>query len=280
MNGGNDCGMLSARPTRCTRMQTNLSLRRYPAESLAHRHDGWHQLVVARRGVLEMEVQGTAGRVDAGAAALVPAGHRHGFRPLGSGEFLVLDWPVERVAAAPAALFERRRPPYLAFGPEQAALADFLALRVAAGDEDSALVAAGAALLLESLARPGGRATLPAPLRAAMAFLHRHLAQPVTATDAARAAGISTSRLHALFRTWLADTPRGWLTARRLERARSLLTAPAGRRGDLERLAAETGYADASTLARAFRARYGLSPGEYRRRARTRPAVTGRPPSR
>ena len=50
----------------------------------------------------------------------------------------------------------------------------------------------------------------------------------------------------------------------RLDRVRQRLLAPANLRRTIEEIARECGFADYSTFVRAFRRRFGLSPGEWR----------------
>lgn len=52
-----------------------LSLRRYGAGAAPHVHDDFDQIVLPRLGVLEMEIDGRGGRVQAGQAALVRRGN-------------------------------------------------------------------------------------------------------------------------------------------------------------------------------------------------------------
>jgi quercetin dioxygenase-like cupin family protein len=47
-----------------------------------HAH-GFDQIVLPRRGVLEMEIDGKGGRVDPGRAAVVPPGVSHAFAASG-----------------------------------------------------------------------------------------------------------------------------------------------------------------------------------------------------
>jgi AraC-like DNA-binding protein len=60
-------------------------------------------------------------------------------------------------------------------------------------------------------------------------------------------------------------TPRGWLYAQRLDRARALLPK-AGREGPtVGSVALSVGFKDSSHFSRAFKARYGSSPADYRK---------------
>ena len=67
-----------------------LSFRRYGADAPPHAH-AFDQIVLPRRGVLEMEIDGKGGRVDPGRAAVVPPGARHAFAATGENLFVVAD---------------------------------------------------------------------------------------------------------------------------------------------------------------------------------------------
>ena len=78
-----------------------LSFRRYGEDAPPHAHD-FDQIVLPRRGVLEMDIDGKGGRVDPGRAAVVPPGSRHAFAAHGDNLFVVAD--IGGVLMAP---FER-----------------------------------------------------------------------------------------------------------------------------------------------------------------------------
>ena len=88
--------------------------------------------------------------------------------------------------------------------------------------------------------------------------------QDWTVARMAREAGMSVSRLHAVFRERLGATPRAWLGQQRLDRARRWLAASPL---SIAEIAHRTGYSDQSALTRAMREAGELSPGAYRRRA-------------
>jgi AraC-like DNA-binding protein len=81
----------------------------------------------------------------------------------------------------------------------------------------------------------------------------------------ARSAGLSVSRLHALFRTELDTSPHAWLRDVRLARARAWLAETARPIADI---ALAAGFSDQSALTRALRDATGMTPGAYRRTSR------------
>lgn len=110
----------------------------------------------------------------------------------------------------------------------------------------------------------------------ATSFLHRaqvalarrhlrtHLAEALTLQQVARAAAASPSHFARLYRAFTGETPFRTLTRYRLEAAaRRLAEAP---REPVSSVALDTGWATPSSLDKAFRAAFGCSPTQYRRR--------------
>ncbi len=107
----------------------------------------------------------------------------------------------------------------------------------------------------------------PSPMdvrvRAAMEFLTRHLAEPVTSDAVAAACGLSVSRLAHLFRAQVGLTPQQFLEGQRMDRARRLLELtprPVGA------VAAEVGYENPFYFTLRFKRATGLSPRDYRKK--------------
>jgi len=78
----------------------------------------------------------------------------------------------------------------------------------------------------------------------------------------AAACGMSRSRFADRFRSLLAMTPMAYLNEWRLQRALSLLDVP---EFSVQQVATQTGYQSPAAFARAFSAKFGASPTEYRR---------------
>ena len=100
-------------------------------------------------------------------------------------------------------------------------------------------------------------------VQAAMEFLTRHLAEPVTSDALAAACGLSVSRLAHLFRAQIGLTPQQYLEGQRLSRARRLLELtprPVGA------IAAEVGYENPFYFTLRFKRATGLSPRDYRKK--------------
>jgi AraC family transcriptional activator of tynA and feaB len=115
--------------------------------------------------------------------------------------------------------------------------------------------------------RSRGRALL---LQAAIDEVERSLSDPaLSPIVVANRIGVPVRYLHRLFEDRGRSFGR-WLLERRLERSERDLSDPARAHWTVADIAGQHGFNDPSYFARAFRARYGVSPREYRRTARLR----------
>jgi AraC-like DNA-binding protein len=87
----------------------------------------------------------------------------------------------------------------------------------------------------------------------------------------ARGCGISARYLHELFRD-TNQTLGSWIRDQRLNACREALRDPSNRQSVAE-IAYRWGFSDQAQFSRAFKARFGMPPKEYRERARVRPAA-------
>ena len=109
-----------------------------------------------------------------------------------------------------------------------------------------------------SLART--QAVLP-QLSLATDFINRNYAKPLSLDDVAKAADVSVSHLHMLFRAHLGESPHQYLIQKRMRIAgHSLATG----NQSIKVVAAEVGYPNAENFCRAFRKFFGRSASEYR----------------
>jgi AraC-like DNA-binding protein len=107
--------------------------------------------------------------------------------------------------------------------------------------------------------RPVGQE--PLAVRRARDFLDSHLDAPVELSDLADAVGLSRFHLLRVFRAAVGTTPHGYLTGRRVRRAKELLAGPLA----LADIAMACGFCDQAHFSRVFKAQIGVSPGQYRR---------------
>lgn len=107
-------------------------------------------------------------------------------------------------------------------------------------------------------------------------FVRQNLHDPNLDMEAiARACRISTRYLHELFRD-TNQTLGQWIRDQRLEACRAALKDPTNRQ-TLAEIAYQWGFSDQAQFSRAFKAHVGLSPREFRERARARITRTGAP---
>jgi AraC-like DNA-binding protein len=241
----------------------DLHLRSYGQPGEPDRHD-YGQLVLPLSGALLLEVEGRTGRLDPLHAGFVPPHAWHDQGGDAANRSIIVDIGTGNLApGAGERLFER---PFAPLGPASRKLIEFMALMLSA-DSGSApppsLVRGWVPLLVDTL-------TLDAPRPASRlaALLARIEAEPGMAwsTDSmARAAGVSVSRLHALFREEHDTTPHGWLLGHRLARACEWL---AGTAAPIAEIALRAGFSEQSALTRALRKATGMTPAAYRREHR------------
>ena len=91
--------------------------------------------------------------------------------------------------------------------------------------------------------------------------MREHFDKPLGLADYAALSGRSERSFRRDFRARFGESPKRWLVARRLERARELLRDGRLPVGDV---AAAVGYASASHFIAVYKARYGETPGRVR----------------
>jgi transcriptional regulator GlxA family with amidase domain len=134
----------------------------------------------------------------------------------------------------------------------------------------------GATLALEVAAlfmfgeQPVGGAPLPGlpddkVVRAAAALMRRNVEAPLPIARIARGVGLGQRALEQLFRRKTGHSPAQIYRSIRLAEARRRLEST---RDPVAEIAGRCGYADATAMARAFKAEFGLSPTALRRAAR------------
>ena len=102
---------------------------------------------------------------------------------------------------------------------------------------------------------------IPLQLSLATDFINMNYAKPLSLDDVAKAADVSVSHLHMLFRSHLGESPHQYLIQKRLRIAGHALAT-----GNLsiKAVASEVGYPNAENFCRAFRKFFGRSASEYR----------------
>lgn len=227
------------------------SLRTYHADVASHRH-AFHQMVLPRAGVLEMEIEGRGGRVEHGRAAFVGAGERHAFGARGANRFVVLDLPASQFDARDESLLRRG---FLELRPCAHLLLDGLGENLPRRAEASV---AWARLLLDALRRePAGADRLHAVRR----LLEAEPERRYDSLWLARLAGLSRAQFYRRFVAVYGTTPAALQRERRLALALARLhekTSP------IARIAGDVGYSEHSALTRALTRAYGTPPRRLR----------------
>jgi AraC family transcriptional regulator len=100
-------------------------------------------------------------------------------------------------------------------------------------------------------------------LRRIVDFMAAHLAEDVGAAELVGLVGLSRAQLFRAFRQSTGQTPGRYLLALRIERARHLLTSPAG---TVDHVSRSVGFSDVDSFTRAFKRYSGVTPAAWRRR--------------
>lgn len=242
-----------------------VGFRSYAEEPLLHRHDH-HQVVLPHRGKLELEVEGHGGIVTAGTGAFIVAGATHAFQSREANSFVVVDTSLvlggrDQVEQ----LFDRAA--FFPILPTVQGLLDYMTARLARDEPSDSLRLAWSALLFDGLAqyRSAAPDRLGVALGRALDFMRTHLAEAIPVAEIARAAGLSETRLHVLFRERLGTTPHTALTRLRLDAAQRLMATTSL---SIAEIAVRTGHADQSALTRQLRRVRGVTPATFRRNVR------------
>ncbi|WP_282607701.1 GlxA family transcriptional regulator [Pelagibius sp. Alg239-R121] len=111
----------------------------------------------------------------------------------------------------------------------------------------------------------GQLATREPRVATAVRLMESHIEDPLTVSQISEIVGLSSRRLETLFKSELGQGPRAYYLAQRLNTARRQLTAGAA---SAIQIATSCGFNSAAAFSRAYRARYGESPTDTRRKAR------------
>lgn len=246
-----------------TSLFADLHLRSYGADVVEDRH-AFAQLVLPVNGAVMLDIEGRRQRLDPLRGAFVAPHAWHAQHGDGANASLILDVDVAAMAhPAWERLLER---PFMPLGPGARKLVEFMGVMHAGSALQPSILNGWMPLLLDTLALDG-----PQPASRLAALLARVDAEPGlawTTATMAQAAGVSVSRLHALFQAELDTSPHAWLRDVRLARARAWLAETARPIADI---ALAAGFSDQSALTRALRDATGLTPGAYRRASRAGP---------
>ena len=235
-----------------------VSVRSYGQRSSVHWHD-FAQLVLPLSGSLMLDIAGDQGLLDRRLAAYVETGRRHAQESHSANRSLILEFDPGELQPSLADRWARR--PLLDLTGEINSLIEYMDLSIAAGRVPGSRVRLWANLLFDVFGGAGPAAQ--SRLAILLSRIDATPSSPWTASSMAAVAGVSVSRLHALFREELNTTPQAWIRELRLGRVKEWLATT---KIPIAELAYRAGYADQSALTRAMRAVTGLTPAAYRLR--------------
>lgn len=104
----------------------------------------------------------------------------------------------------------------------------------------------------------------PRQLALAMDFMAASMAEEISLAQLAAMLGITKEHFCRAFRISTGEPPHRWLINRRLDEARLLVTDTSA---SMTAIALDCGFGDSSQFARSFKARFGMTPTEVRRRS-------------
>ncbi|QWK80852.1 AraC family transcriptional regulator [Ochrobactrum sp. BTU1] len=239
--------------------RTVVEIRSYSGVTETHRHD-FHQVILPCSGMLEIDIDRSAGRVTDSIASFVPAGFNHAFIAKPESRFIVLDVPA---GLSSAIRNHAAMAPFFAIRPDIRGLIDYLIADGPQSKPSAQLLEMWAGLVLDRLDKQGGNIDLTElAVNRAIAFMKQRLAQPIRNSDIAEAARLSPTRLHDAFLKRLAMTPHAKLIAIRLDAAESLLSNP---HLSIAEVALRSGHSDQSALTRIMQRERGVTPAAIRK---------------
>ena len=235
----------------------DLHLRSYGSTRTSDRHE-FGQLVLPVSGEVALEIEGRQARLDPLRVAVVAPRAWHSQCSPVANQSLIVDLGPDTFAQGPwQRLLEQ---PFGALGPAARKLVEFMGIMAAARPPAPSVLAGWTPLLLDTLAlgapEPGSR------LAALLARIEAEPGLPWSTEAMARAAGLSVSRLHALFREERDSTPHDWLLDCRLRQACEWLR---GSDQPVAAIALGAGFSEQSALTRAMRRAMNTTPAAYRR---------------
>lgn len=118
---------------------------------------------------------------------------------------------------------------------------------------------------LAQSAQGGAAARYQAEMLAAAEFLRENMAQPLRISVLARQSGLSEFHFQRVFKSVIGQPPYEYLTFLRISRARQLLACTSA---SVAEIAGAVGYSDSKGLLDHFKRHTGMTPSEYRRKAR------------
>lgn len=235
----------------------DVEIRSYDATRLSDRHD-FAQLVLPVSGMVQLEVEGKHRVLDAALGAVVMAGAWHSQCSDLTNSSIILD--IDEAALTHEPWQRLTSKPFTEISPAARKLIEFMQLSIDDLNTKPALLRSWVGLLLDTLAMDAP--AVKSRLAVLLARVEADPGLPWTTESMARYAGVSVSRLHALFREELESSPGAWVLRARIELACQLL---AHTHKTLAEVALLSGFSDQTALTRALRNKLDITPAAYRR---------------
>lgn len=219
------------------------------------------QLVLLLDGFMELDIGGKTTRLSSSRAAFIEPGVLHSQLAQDKSRTVRLNCDLCEINPQIAEQLASRV--FMPVSPAARRLIEFAELAYRQQAPNSIFFSHWVPLLLSSLL--GDSAPAPSRISFLLDLFEQSPASLPNVREMARRAGLSASRLHALFISELGQSPQKWLAERRIRKAQELLV-----RTELSvvELALRMGYADQSAFTKAMRRVTGQTPAAYRREQR------------
>ena len=232
----------------------SLSLRSYTMTKDAHAHD-FDQIVIPLSGAMEIGFADTGHVVEVGHCVIIPAGTAHQFGAHEASRFLVAD--MHGLPANALGLAE----PCVQIGADLQAFCAYAETQLTSSADDQTRLLL-VTLFAHLFAQQDFAARRDARVMRAVRLMEEDLSVSHPVEALAEVACLSVSQFKTVFKKNLGEPWSAYLTRRRMEQAKTLLTntdAP------VNVVALDVGYDDASAFSRRFRAHFGQSPRAFAR---------------
>lgn len=250
---------------------------RIAQKSGTHQHN-YSQILLGRNGSLNCDFENTGGQIGRGMMVWVPNANVHDYKGLNPEcEVLVLDLADEDPFLT--ALLETwsvslhdvqyQSPDFCRLPQQMLPMIDFISDELNQDDSPQRSERLSTMLLpwlgevfttAPVSSKPQTRTRLD--VARLNAFIDQHISQPISNEYLAAALHTSTSHLYVLCQRLLGCSPQAYITQRRLIAAKNMLLKTSL---PLNAIALETGFADASSLSRAFKRHFQKTPGQIRK---------------
>lgn len=198
-----------------------------------------------------------------GTLFILPAGIKHNQESVGG-----LAKTTYVVFKAPGALFDEsprtvRVPPNDPMESWLENLCNFYLGRLTMASEVTGALVLACLHRVNSIEQQKKTEALHPGLETTLLYMENHLLEPLLPATLAKNAGLSISHMNALFRRHLKMAPMECLQKMRMDRACKLLADPYARIGEV---AISCGFEDVNYFVRVFRKRFGVPPGQWKKR--------------